>query len=416
MVFFKKFYCSMFVLLLSASMFSCNDDNNDSENETVDILYTNRVQSTLTAAQINFVNSHYYAIMTSYANTLVKENIVGSKILLYRSIQDAWDDAAHADHFDWDHINSNENMFCHDSDSTYDNDRIYTRWDGWLMSPDDLVDPDDSEALSHWINYYAVKASETVCQYDYDGLFIDSAAHKITTWLGYGLLPDNYSDEAWRDARYEALEFIKSYLPDKFVMFNGLHSENGSEHSLTLVDGGMWEVFAFNSDTGAYYGFDEWVKVIELVRDYRSVGAINIVSKKSGLSSDIQSRIFVVSSYLLVCTPNVYLSMVDMDYDILTALYYYPELDIDPGTPSGGYYTRGNVYARDFDKILVLVNPSADQTYEYTLNSTFRRLVPVGGGVIQDDGQCDTACSLTYEDVSGTIELPPVSGAILFRQ
>lgn len=404
------------IMFLSAIMMSCSD-NGDSHMDmdtSVKILYTNRLQSNLSSEQLDFVNSHYYAVMTSLGSDLVRENISGPKLILYRSIEGTWTDFTQ---FDWDHIDSNENMFCHNTSSanTNENDRILTRWNSWLMQPDDMVARDDPDALDHWINYYAVTASATVYEYGYDGLFIDSAAHEISSWLVYDLLPDDYDSAAWRDARYEALEFIKSYLPDKFVMFNGLHSENGSEHSLSLVDGGMWEIFAFNTQTGEYYGFDEWLKVIELAQTYRDDSAINIVSKKEDFTSDVQSRIFVVSSYLLVCNENVYISMVDLSYNEIESLYYYPEYDIQPGKALTDYYVSGNIYVREFGNAVVLVNPSSDQTYRRELTRTYRKLVPAGGGIINSNGQCGEDCEITYESISNAIELPPVSGAILFK-
>ena len=47
------------------------------------------------------------------------------------------------------------------------------------MNGTDLVDKNNSDVLNHWINYYAVTASEQVHGFDYDGLFIDSASHKF---------------------------------------------------------------------------------------------------------------------------------------------------------------------------------------------------------------------------------------------
>ncbi len=90
------------------------------------------------------------------------------------------------------------------------------------MNPNDLVDRDAYDALDHWVNYYALTASEQVNNFDYEGLFIDSAGHRLWSGAVYGMLPEGYNNVNWRKDRSEALKFIKSYLPDKMVIFNGL--------------------------------------------------------------------------------------------------------------------------------------------------------------------------------------------------
>jgi len=88
------------------------------------------------------------------------------------------------------------------------------------MNGSDLVDKNAADATDHWVSYYAVTAADQVHTYHYDGLFIDSAGHLLkASWLKKGVLPWDYSDSAWRDGRYAALSFIKSYFPDKLVVF-----------------------------------------------------------------------------------------------------------------------------------------------------------------------------------------------------
>lgn len=359
-----------------------------------------------TDAQIDFVNSHYDYVMTSVLNTELREKIQGPKLLLYRSIQGTWTDF---NHFNWKHIDLNENMFCHHNDN-----RIKTIWNSWLMNGSDLADRNAPDALNHWVNYYAITASEQVHEYNYDGLFIDSASHRLWPGAVYNLMPDDYSDKDWRDGRCRALEFIKSYFPDEIVVFNGLHTGNGAEHSLTFTDGGMWETFAFRPSNSKYYGEEKWREVIELVERNREDKLICVVSKKKYLIQDIQSRMFILTSYLLVSNQNVLLTMIDLDYDQLKSIYYYPEYEVDLGSPLSSYTVNDGIYERKFEKGIVLVNPSAIKSHTLSLDKEYNKIVPVGGGLVQKDGSCEG--SITYQTVNNEITLPPISGVVLINR
>jgi polyhydroxybutyrate depolymerase len=366
-----------------------------------------------TDAQIDFVNGHYDSVMTSILNAELREKIQGPKLFLYRSIQGTW---TQFNQFNWTHIAANENMFCHNStaENTHPNNRIITIWNSWLMDGADLVDSDDPDALNHWINYYAVTASEQVYTLGYDGLFIDSASHKLWPGAVYGLMPDGYSDDGWRDGRYAALEFIKSYFPDKLVVFNGLHSDNGVENSLKLTDGGVWETFAFKASDDGYAGEEKWREAIELVERNKGEKLNLLVSKKKNLAADVQSRLFILTSYLLVSNQNVFLSMIDLDYDQLESIYYYPEYEIDLGVPLGCYRVNDEgIYERKFEKGMVLVNPSDTESYTYSLDKGYNIVIPVGGGVLPENGVPDGY--LTYESVNDLLILPPVSGVVLLE-
>ena len=147
-----------------------------------------RISSRVTAAQIAFINQNYHYVMTPFLGQAVREAVQGPQLILYRSIQGTWTDF---DHFDWGHIDAHENMFLH-----HHGEHILTRWDSWLMDPGDMVAAGAPDALDHWINYYAVTAAEQVYQYNYDGLFIDSASHWLNPWAVYDKMPDDYDAAA----------------------------------------------------------------------------------------------------------------------------------------------------------------------------------------------------------------------------
>ena len=368
-----------------------------------------RVSYNLTQEQIRFVNEHFDFVMTPFLSHEVRNAIQKPKLLLYRSIQGTWTDF---DQFDWQHINSHENMFCHsDSANQSPDTRILTRWNSWLMDGNDLVDSTAADALNHWVNYYAVTASEQVHAFDYDGLFIDSAGHRLGRGAVYGVMPWDYSPDTWRDGRYAALRFIKAYLPDKTVIFNGLHSDNGADSSLSLTDGGMWEDFAFSADDGSYKGEEKWWEAIRCLDSNKDRARLVLVVKKPGLMTDLQARIFSVASYLLVCNENVVLSL--SDYAHNTSLQYYPEYEISLGDPLGDFSVNGDsLCVRAFENGLVAVNASSSVTRTLDLGGqTWFKVVPTGGGFVDASGDWDG--SLSYEEVSGNVAIPPVSALIL---
>jgi len=345
-----------------------------------------RISYPVSDAQINFINNHFDFVLTPFLSNQIRESFQKPELFLYRSIQGTWTDF---NQFDWNHINSNENMFCHsDSADQSESTRILTIWDSWLMEGKDFVDSLAADAMNHWVNYYAVTASNQVHTYDYDGLFIDSAGHKLGEGAVNGIMPWDYSADTWRDGRYAALSFIKTYLPDKKVIFNGLHSGNGADSSLSLTDGGMWEDFVYDINDGSYKGVKKWWDAILCMQNNRDSSYLVLVIKKPGLISDIQARIFSVASYLLISSPNVVLTL--SDWSDVPSLQYYPEFDISLGYPIGDFTMReDSLFIREFEHGIALVNPSSSLSKTYELGKEYHKIVPVGGGLIDSTGSYD---------------------------
>ena len=374
--------------------------------ETASVVTAVKITSRVTPAQVKFINDHYDCVMTPLLSRGVREKVRGPLLLLYRSIQDAWTGFGM---FDWDWIDSHENMFCHRGGK-----RIKTVYKSRLMDGSDLVSRDRPDALNHWVNYYAATAAEQVKKFDYDGLFIDSAGHRLWRGAVFGKMPDGYSSVNWRNDRRRSLKFIKSYLPEKVVIFNGLHSGNGAEESLAFTDGGMWETFAFDVRTGRYRGKRRWEEAIGLISRHKDERFISLVSKKRGLTADIQTRLFILASYLLVSSPKVSLTMADLDYGKSGSLLYYPEYDLDLGKARGNYFTTPNgVYARKFEKGLVLVDPFPGKSLAFHPGGAVREVIPAGGGPVGKDGSWQGR--LSTRPVSGGIALPSLAAAVLLN-
>ncbi len=363
-----------------------------------------RVTRNLSAQQLAFLNQHFYDVMTPLLGANIRHAVQGPKLILYRSIQGTWEGF---DHFDWEHIDAHENMFLH-----HGGERIQTVWGSWLMNPGDFVDENAPDALDHWINYYALTAAQQVHEYHYDGLFIDSASHWLNPHAVRGVMPDDYDLDNWYADRVRGLAYIKAQLPDKIVVFNGLHNQHGAEDSLANTDGGMWETFAFRPGKGTYAGEKQWLTALELVSRHPDKFLVLVVKEQPGLTDDIQKRVFSVGSYLLVSGDNVVFSMADAQHIKTNSLLYYPEYTLDLGEPLGAYTrTEDGLYLRRFEKGLVLVNPSDSATRTYTLPTDYLEVIPQGGGEVDETGHWEG--KLTYQPVSGQVTLPPVSALLL---
>ena len=370
-----------------------------------------RISYSVTDAQIAFADSVFDYLMTPFLNETVRSSVSHGKLLLYRSIQGTRENTTH---WDWNFINQHENMFCHSDSADQSVDtRIITRWKTYLMNGMDLVDSTSADAMTHWINYYAVTAATQVYTYGYDGLFIDSASHLLRkSMLDTGeSLPWDYDARQWRLARYASLDLIKSYQPDKIVIFNGLHNDAGADSSLAVTDGGMWEDFAYDPDSGDYKGISRWKKAIDCLQKNRDSSQLVLVVKKPGLMDDMQARVFTTASYLLIENENTVFTL--SDYACDTTLQYYPEFNIDLGKPTGDFVqTEDTLFTRSFTNGLVIVNPLSASSKDVELDKDYWKIVPQGGGFVDSRGNWQGR--LTYENVeAGKVTLSPVSALIL---
>ena len=379
-----------------------------------DILSLVEVSYPVTDAQLIYINNHYNYVATSYLDEDIRAAITYPELLLSRSLQGTQEND---DHFDWAHVDSREQMFCHD-DSLNQNwqSRIVTIWDTFLMDGGDFMEPANPDSFDHWINYYAAITSHQVDSLSYDGLFVDSAGHELDPGIINDScdMPWDYDVQQWRLDRHTALEHIKSRLSDKLVIFNGLHSGNGADSSLSLTDGGMWDDFAYDIHDGRYNGIDSWSAAIETVNSYKDSCKLVLRVKKPGLIEDMQARMFSVASYLLVSSENVILSISDWHYE--NSLQFYPEYFLNNLGPAAGDFSveENGLYRRDFAAGgIVLVNPDSSETMMFNLPRSYMKVVASGGGIVDTSGF--SIGSVYLQSVNGTQELPPVSGLILIH-
>ncbi len=364
----------------------------------------------LTQKQIDFANEHYDFLAIANPKTY-QGQFHKPLTMVYQNLLE------YSNHFgfDFQKVYSHEDMFAHNNTSPYMNRRLpSTEMDVWMMNRSDFLDPADPDATNHWVNYFAEVANMTVQDYALDGAYVDMANNKINEDNFNGLLPDDYSKETFSLRTEEAIMNLKNVLgEDKMAFFNGVGWMDGENETLEHADGGLWETWLFWATNNKYFGEDNWKRSIDFVEMHKGSKKISLASKKPGLSNEADNRSFIISSFLLVAGENVYLTMVDFNLNKNGEMQFYPEYDVRTGRPLGSYYLDDGLYRRDFENGFVLVNPNKRHSYDHVLTSSHYVVVPVGGGMVGPNGHWSG--SLKYYQVSGTITLDPVKGAVFLK-
>lgn len=374
------------------------------------------IYSGWTQMQTDFVNQYFASVEVGTNSAAIRQTIT-TELQLYRLINEYHPQGG----LNWSHVDANESMFFHCDSSPYYHKRVKTSFNMWLMNGYDFVDPARPDAQDHWINYWATMAAADMNRYGYDTLRIDSATHTLFPWWAQGCWPlnESYSDETYTQARYDALEYTKYLLPDKKVIWNGLHQGNHTWPSLGVTEGGMAEGFVYDFEGISYRGFSVWKYYIDMVEKYKNDKKIHLTSLATTVPDLAQKRQMIMGSYLLVKNPNVRLIVSTEKYDGSPSPYrgtvpFAPEYVINIGDPLRSHYMQGELFRRDFENGFVLVNPYEDKTYSYTLNKEYQSVEGQGVCLVQPDGST-TGCSLSYTPISGEITLPPASAIILIN-
>jgi len=126
-------------------------------------------------------------------------------------------------------------------------------------------------------------------------------------------------------------------------------------------------------------------------------------------ADDVATRLYYLANYLLVKGSRTYL-----DYFAASPLEWYPEWEADLGLPLEDATMVSDllwqgVYRRQYEKGLVLVNPS-DLPVSIAMGDGLELMVPQGGGAIGPDGA--QPGTLEWEAAT-SVDLGPKSAAVL---
>jgi len=201
----------------------------------------------------------------------------------------------------------------------------------------------------------------------FDGVFLDDVWGSVSSGRFY---KEGTKDKAelplhvtkyWRDNMKLLLIQIKIAIGRKLLIIN-----TGAFNTdyLALSDGQMYEAFCHANwqPFGEYY--PDWQRKLDSMMAISNSGKIYLA--QSGIldgatDSQIKStQKYCFAMFLLGANSNSYFYFKpSMKYRGVT---YFPEWDVDIGTPIGNYRARTGtpLYEREFSKGLVVINPSSE--------------------------------------------------------
>ncbi|UCD29970.1 MAG: hypothetical protein JSV03_05710, partial [Planctomycetota bacterium] len=183
-------------------------------------------------------------------------------------------------------------------------------------------------------------------------------------------IPQQLKD-SWNADMTETLKYIKRETPNHILVFNEIlegDSHPEDDQFPYIIDGCMMEHFVHTAWYGPDKFFDEnsWKQQVDNLQE---VSQTRIFSAYSGTDMSLTTeeqmkRIeqFCFASYLLGTGEYGYYSF-NPNYSDLSTRYYFDYWATDVGEPLENYHLRAsingaNIYEREFENVLVLVNPS----------------------------------------------------------
>jgi hypothetical protein len=181
-----------------------------------------------------------------------------------------------------------------------------------------------------------------------------------------------------------------------------------------LGDGGMNEGFG-EWGPGDYYDPSDWVLQMDRLLALARAGKILLLECDPPVA-DYRERMFLVGCCLLIKGNQTYVTLSGAEVDC----EWFPEYEIDlggylgeiPAAVAGLYDSSWNVYRRDYEEGLVLVNPAEATRQISDLGGSFRLVSASGGGAVPENGL--PSGSLSFASVD-SLTLPPHAAAILLR-
>ncbi len=237
-----------------------------------------------------------------------------------------------------------------------------------------------------------------------DGFFFDTLGGwpGANTW-GYptydSILP------AWTGWLNRVAPHVRQTLGKKIIPNIGsksglfLNMSRPAEQWIQQVDGMMFEGAFVRVDYNNHtynptnyrggttsYNVSSWQGIVQVLQRYPDKIWV-LIAYWDGRDSQARWLKYGLASYWLVYRPNIYLYCEDRLDESYNYLHFVsrPELYIPLGTPLAGYeiiqgtWENGGLFQRRFQYGIVLVNPTENDTYQYT---TTRRYKTWGGELV----------------------------------
>ena len=187
---------------------------------------------------------------------------------------------------------------------------------------------------------------------------------------------------------------------------------------LDYVDGGMVEGWMTGGDENSRLTGSDWeLSASRILRYITGNDKILIAQPTNGWSSNIALREWWIANYFLLKNDkSFYFYAYSMD------VYWWPEYEMDLGafiqSPTknlNDLLVAGaqSLYARSYEKGLVLVNPG-ESSQQYTLGGTYYRYSFSGGDYVA--GNTKPAMTLEHSTpMTGTVSIQPHTALILWK-
>lgn len=230
--------------------------------------------------------------------------------------------------------------------------------DGNPVTDDDfvLMDP----ASPGWRDFWLERARVAQEYLGWDGVFLDNAEASLSKRERRGKLLAAYPD----DASYQAavagfIEYVYTtyFQPSgRPLMANiiALREPTAWFDYLQVLDGAMKEAFAVDWDNG-YLSASDWEQHLAIAEQTQQAGK-TIVLVGQGEAGDADRQLFALASFLLVSDGGAYFRYADSS--AYRYAWLYENYDLDLGQPLGARYQDGEVWARDFQRGSVRVDPT----------------------------------------------------------
>ena len=244
--------------------------------------------------------------------------------------------------------------------------------------------------------------------------------------------PLRMTDEYYKNSTLDMLEQTRTKIGNgKLLIVNGyqgLHDYSG-DGFLNPIDGAMRE--GFISRAGSF-SESQWVAVIDQLKDIsdtrKKIELVQATNDDNLSDADAwDDAMYQFASFLIGKGPWAYFNYTYGFGSWYQKFVYFDFYKTDIGSPYEDYHLRGNIdganiYEREFEKVLVLVNPS-DATIAPTINLgteyvtlsgsivSIIQLEPKSGIVLKKS--CGDACTPTAILLSSFTAIPQSEKVIL---
>lgn len=377
-------------------------------------VFADQLPGGLTAEQYRFAATHYAGTQKLTLDQSSAVRAVSPDFLVLHYKLAMWQSAPRVSYItdgvgwsnDFDEVTRHESWFWHNPDGQ----RVTSSVDGKF-----LMNIGDPGFRAYWRDVLVRQVQAG----DYDGVFFDSASPALLQWEArspvdprllrsgarYAKLPE-LGNRSWIEVWNEWMADLNRHLADRGVPV--IPNVGGLTTSWDDTDYGVTAGVFCEGYLDPAWNMADWTAAVDatlaLVRRNKIVILQNYVKP-----SDVDKRMYLLAGYLLVKGSRTYVNYFE------TRLDWYPEWALDLGAPPSAPASARDlrwqgVYRRDYEKGAVIVNPTAREV-TVTLEKRWNRVVPSGGGAVDDAGR--TSGSLRTEPVLSSLTLAPKTAAIL---